>query len=179
MRYYRVLPLVALLLITACGGLATPTPRPIGVDKVERIAVYSMGGEEVINPGDRKFTELAKQLLATLPSLNLPAGCVFSEDEVSAMRGKERLVELLFKAPERVTIGELIPKEERERILTDEKGFRVLEVQTAFLVLSGEYRGHVFLPSDGVSPTWGCWAIEKEKEIDTRWVEAVEKALEE
>ncbi len=179
MRHCRVLSVLVLLLITACGELVTPTPKPIDVDKVERLTVYSKGGEEIVRPADRKFTELAKQLLATLPSLNLPAGCVFSENEVSAMRGKERLVELLFKAPERVTIGELIPKEERERIPTDEQGFRVLEVKTAIFVLSGEYRGHVFLPADGKSPTWGCWAMEKEKEIDTRWVEAVEKALEE
>ncbi len=178
MRYCRVLSVLVLLLITACGELVTPTPKPIAVDKVEMITVYSKGGEEIIRLGDRRFTELAEQLLATLPNFNLPAGCVFSENEVSARKAKDKLVELLFKVPERVTIGELIPKEERARILTDEQGFRVLEVQTAILVLSGEYRGHVFLPSDGEPPTWGCWAIEKEKEIDTHWVEAVEKALE-
>jgi hypothetical protein len=53
----------------------------------------------------------------------------------------------------------------------------VLTVKRALFALSGEYRGHLFLPSEGEPPMWGCWAIERRKEIDTRWIEAVEEAL--
>jgi len=184
MRYHRVLPLLVLLLITACSGMVTPTPKPVDVDKVERVTVYSGGNEEVIQSGDERFAELAKHLLATLSDLNLPAGCLLSEDEIAAMKreGKpaENLaIELLFKAPETITIRQWIQEEDRDHILTDEWGFRMLETETTLFVLSGEYRGHFFFPSEGKPPTWGCWAIEREKEVDTRWIEGIEKALEE
>ena len=189
MRYHRVLPLLVLLLITACSGMITPTPKPVDVDKVERVTVYSGGNEEVIQPHDERFAGLAKHLLATLSDLNLPAGCIFSEDEIAVMKreGKpaENLaIELLLKAPETITIRQWIEEEDRDHILTDEWGFRMLETETTLFVLSGEYRGHFFFPSEGKPPTWGCWAIEREaenlaKEIDTRWIEGIEKALEE
>jgi len=82
-------------------------------------------------------------------------------------------VELLFKAPERVTLGEWIPKKDREWILTDEQSFGVLEVKGVLFVMSGEYGGHVLLLCEGESPTWGCWAIERKKETDTRSIKAV------
>jgi hypothetical protein len=182
MRYRGVLSLLVLLLITACGRAVTPTPKPVvleDLDNVERVTVYSNGSEEVIQGADKRFSELVQRLLATLPSFNLQAECVFSEDEISALKQKERLVELVFKAAERITIGQQIPEEHRNRILTDERGFRVLEVKTALFVLSGDYRGQLLLLSDGQSPAWGCWAIEKNRVIDTHWVEAVEEVLEE
>jgi hypothetical protein len=179
MRAHRILFVLTLLLITACGRVLPPTPKPVDVNKVERVTVYSEGTEDVIQPDDKRFAGLAKHLLATLPKFNLQAECVFSEDQISAMKRKERLVELVFKAPERVTIGQWIPKEEREWVPTDERGFRVLTVKRALFALSGEYRGHLFLPSEGEPPMWGCWAIERRKEIDTRWIEAVEEALKE
>lgn len=182
MRYRGVLSLLVLLLITACSRAATPTPKPVALedlDNVERVTVYSSGSEEVIQGADKRFSELVQQFLATLPRLNLQAECVFSEDEISALKQKERLVELVFKAVERITIGQQIPEEYRDRILTDERGFRVLEVKAALFVLAGDYRGQIFLLSDSQSPAWGCWAIERQREIDTQWIEAVEEALEE
>jgi hypothetical protein len=188
MRYRGVLSLLVLLLITACGRGATPlrqaqgtaAPKPVALedlDNVERVTVYSSGSEEVLQGNDKRFSEVVKRLLATFPSLNLQAECVFSEGEISALKQKERLVELVFKAAERITIGQQIPEEHRERIPTDERGFRVLEVKEALFVLAGDYRGQIFLLSDGPSPAWGCWAIEKNRIIDTHWVEAVEEAF--
>lgn len=189
MRYHKVLPLLVLLLIIACNGSVGggPTPKPVDVDKVERVAVYSGGNEEVIQPRDERFAGLAKHLLATLSDLNLPAGCILTEDAIAAMKREGRLVELLFKSPEMITIRQWIQEEDRGHILTDERGFRMLEAETILFVLSGEYRGHFFFPSlrqaqdtaEDKPSTWGCWAIETEKEIDTRWIEGVEKALEE
>ncbi len=181
MRYHRVLSLLVLLLITACSGPVggSPTPRPVDVDKVERVTVYSSGNEEVIQPDDNRFAGLTKHLLATFSDLNLPAGCILSEDEIAAMKREGKLVELLFKSPEAITIGQWIPEEDRDHIPTDERGFRMLEAETTLFVLSGEYQGHILFPSENKPPTWGCWAIEREKEIDTRWIEGVEKALEE
>lgn len=94
------------------------------------------------------------------------------------MKEKDRLVELVFKAPQRVVIGELIPTRDRDWIGTDEQGFRVVEVRGALFVISGEYGGHLLLPSEGEPPVWGCWAIERKREIDRSWIKAAQEAIE-
>lgn len=179
MRYRRILPFLALSLGIACSSLAAPTPKPVDVGRVARVVVYWNGGERVLESEDEKFAELAKHLLDTLTNFNLQAQCVFGEHQISAMKRQDRLVELLFKAPERVTIGERVPREDREWIPADEQGFRVLEARGALFVVSGEYEGHVLLPAEGEPPAWGCWAIERKKEIDRSWIKAVHEAIEE
>ena len=178
MRYRVILSFLALLLLASCAGTSGPEPASIGADDVEKMVLYSSdGGQEVIQGNDRRFAGLLKELLATLTKFNLQAGCVFSEDQISTIEQEERVIELALVGLRRLTIGQQIPKDERDSIPTDGRGFRMLEVKAALFVLSGEYRGHLFLPSESEPPMWGCWAAERKKQIDTSWIQTVEDAL--
>ena len=178
MRCRVILSILALLLLASCEGTSGPGPASISADDVEKMVLYSLdGGQEVIDGNDRRFAGVLKGLLATLTRFNLQAGCVFSEDQIATLEQEERVIELALVGLRRLTIGQQIPKDERDLIATDRRGFRVLEVKSALFALSGEYRGHLFLSSEGEPPTWGCWAAERKKQIDASWVQTVEDAL--
>lgn len=177
MRHQGMLVILGLLLLASCATVTGPGPTPVDPADVESIAVYSVTGEDVIRSGDERFGPSLTELLATVPNFNLQAQCIYGEDEVSAMKQRESMVELTFKAPQRIAIGVRVPKEQRESIPVDGQGFRTFEVKGLLFILSGEHQGHLFVPSDAAPTTWGCWAMLRGKEIDTRWIEAVEQAL--
>ena len=178
MRYRVILPILAILLLTSCAGPSRPEPMSIDADDVDKMVLYSSdGGQEVIRGDDRRFDGLLKGLLSTLTKFNLQAGCVFSEGQITTIKKEERVIELALVGLRQLTIGQRIPKDERDSIPTDGRGFRVLEVKSALFILSGEFRGHLFLSSEGEPPMWGCWAAESKKQIDTSWIQTVEDAL--
>jgi hypothetical protein len=176
-RHCTLLCCLIVLLASACGVAGRPTPTPLPASAVEQIIIISRGEQEVIEGDDERFTTLAEHLLATVPTFNLPAECAVDEHTVQALRQQERLVELTFLAAQEVTLGEWVAEEDRDRIPTDERGFRIVETETLLLPLSGQYRGHLLVPSEGQAGPWGCWAVERRNEIDTQWVEATEAIL--
>src|SRR4030042_1211136 len=138
MRYPRIMLMLALLLLVSCSGPAARAPQPVAMSGVERSIVYDGKGEETIRSDDKRFPDLAQRLLAIPPTLSLPAGCTFTEEQVSTMKRSQKAVELLFQTGQRVALGVLIPQEERSKFTTDEQGFQVVETTGILFVLSGE-----------------------------------------
>jgi hypothetical protein len=181
MRHCTALCCLILLLVSACGLGSGTTPAPpdeaSNEGAITHIIVYWEGEPEALEPGDEPFAPLATHLVAVVPRFNLPAGCALSEHTVQALKEQERLVELEFAAPEEIALGERVAQEDRDWIQTDDRGFRVVEARALLFPLSGEYRAHLLVPSEGEPRTWGCWAVRRGNEIDTRWVEATEAIL--
>ena len=174
-RTGTILFALALLLAVAISCAAAPTP--VDADRVQSIIVYSDGEATTLGPGDTGFASLTEHLLSLASRFNLPAGCRFDESKIAALKRQDRLLHLTFRQRESITLGERIPREERSRISTDGMGFRVVDADSILFALSGEYRGHLLLTAEGEPDAWSCWAIEREGEIDTRWIERVEQIL--
>jgi len=156
---------------TAVAGM------PIAVEKVEELGIYLSGEKEVHKPQADEIVEITGLLLGILPELNLQAMCLFRDADVARMREEGDSLELVFAQPVDMTITQRIEENDRDHIPTDERGYRVLRLKRALFVLGGEMAGHVLIRGEGQD--WGCWAIEREGEIDARWIEAVEEVLEE
>jgi len=189
MRYGMVWGLltISVLFLLSClpAAPAVPegrTPPPpekmtIPIESVEELRTYRGGEKQVYQPQAERIAETTERLLGVLSKLNLQATCFFGDEDVARVREEGDSLELVFAQPVDIRISQWIEEDERDHIPTDERGYRVLRVKRALFVLGGEMAGHVLIRDE--EGGWGCWAIEREGEIDTRWIEAVQGILEE
>gem|GEM_PF-2276821 len=148
-------------------------------EMVEKIVFYEDGKQEIIDPKSEDGKGIASLLTRKLHELNLQARCVFSEEDIQEIKQKDKVVELIFRKPIDITISQWIEPEERYHILTDEKGYRILEkVKNALFILednlSEGLEGHILV---GHEVGYSCWAIQQErsKEIDKTWIDGINK----
>ena len=134
--------------------------------------------------GKEKFlagqnSDLSNFLLQTLHKLNLQARCAFGEEHIQEIKQNNKIIELRFRHPRNITISQWVEPEERYRIPTDEKGYRILEnVENALFILEDNLdeglEGHILV---GHMVGYSCWAIQQEgsKEIDKTWIDEINK----
>ncbi len=105
---------------------------------------------------------MSKFLYQTLHRLNLQAKCVFSEERIQRIKENDRVIEMRFRFPENITISQWIEPEDRDRITTDENGYRILEnVKSVLFILEDNLdeglEAHILVSSG--TEGWSCWAI--------------------
>lgn len=186
-RTIMITVVLAVILLLGCGTAATPPPRPgdtptegvglpVGVQAVRELVTCLGGEQRALQPEAPGVLDTTQLLLGLLAKLDLQAPCFLGDSDVARIRRENDAAELVFGHPVDVAIAQRIDEKDRDVIPTDERGYRVLRLEQALFVLGGEMAGHVLVRDDQGS--WGCWAIQKGKQIDTAWIEVVRHAIE-
>lgn len=148
-------------------------------EEVEKISFWEYYGEQIIDPKNPEYTELKKKLVSILPKLNLQAKCAFGGERIWWVKGSNKAIELFFKEPINITIAQFVEPEERHRIPTDEKGYRILNnARTAIFILEDKKNegldAHVLIGSERENKSGKCyWTLTPEDEEKLGPCEAV------
>lgn len=163
---FGILVIVGVVLLFIHLKPLTLTPSEDEIAMIEKIAILENGEEQIID--EKTKAKIGNILIQTLHQLNIQARCVFTQERVEEIKKEDKVVELIFKRPENITIAQWIAPEERYYIPTDEKGYRILEsVKNAIFILEDKrdegLEDYVLLGSEfegNISYT--CWIIKQE-----------------
>jgi len=65
-------------------------------------------------------------LISTLENVNLQGACAIFEEDVEKLKQEGRIIEITFREPINVTISQWIKPEDRNHILINASGYRIL-----------------------------------------------------
>ena len=144
---------------------------------IQNITIYDHGIEIHYKQSESIYGGLVHVLLYTVQKANLQGKCTIFEVDVNLLKQQGEIVEVDFKEPVNITISQWIRPEDRNHILTDERGYRILtNIEKIIFVLKGRYEGHILTKSvDEVR--YGCWAIAKDGMIDKSWIDEVKNII--
>ena len=180
---HRIIQVTIILLVTllvSCQSTAAPTAhRPTEppsvvetpIETVEELRYYKNGVIQVHRPQEGQAVETARVLLGVISDLNLQARCVYGDEDVARMQEEQDSLELVFTYPLDIAINQWIAENERSQVPTNQRGFRVLRLVHALFILEGDMTGNVL--TRGEEGNWGCWAVEKNNQIDIDWIKTV------
>ena len=148
---------------------AETMPRPpVWQLMTERVFLWENGKQQFV-AGEN--SPMSNFLFQTLRRLNLQATCVFSEEDIQEIKENDKVIEMTFRFPEDIVIGQWIGN--RYRILENANG-------TLFILednLGEGLEAHVLVGSG--TEGWSCWAIQQEgsNELDKTWIDEINKIL--
>jgi hypothetical protein len=155
----------------------TVSPQFLWMSKVKDVSLWQNGGPVSLNSLEGFLGKLA----TILEKINLQAKCVFFEERINQLKENGKVVEMDFNSPVDIRISQWIEPEERNRIKTNNQGFRILKnVEKVIFVLKGDLEGNILIGRKWQGKvSYGCWAIRKAKsdEIDKSWIDEIEKQI--
>jgi hypothetical protein len=166
------------LIIPAEVEITPPPPHPWAM-MFESVFLWENGKEQFVAGENSPMSKFLRQILHRL---NLQAKCVFTEENIQEIKENDKVIEMRFRFPEHITISQWIKPQDRDRIKTDENGYRILEnVKNALFILEDNpnegLEAHILVGSG--AEFWSCWAIRQEgsDELDKTWIDEINKIL--
>jgi hypothetical protein len=159
----------------------TPTPTPPRWHLMMVSAFLWEDARELFVAGSH--SDLTEYLLHTLQRINVQARCVFDDEQVEEIEKSMKVMRLRFRFYDDINISQWIEPEDRDHIKTNETGYRILEkVKYAIFILDSNKNesliGLILIKSYSSSEDyWGCWAVEKDGQLDTSWIVEIERFL--